>query len=52
MRKKPLRITVVGVIPAENPEEQNFNENSIEDISGVFAYVHSGKLRQNTKLIF
>lgn len=67
MKKKPLRLSVLGTVPREpKPREaqddelaatfgleglEDFCEDE-ENVKGVFAYVHSGKVKKNTKLLF
>ena len=48
MKKKPLRLTVVGTISRNPYDDEEENE---DNVGGIFAYIHSGKVRRNTKLI-
>jgi hypothetical protein len=41
---------VIGRIPM-NSEIDELNDEDDELIKGVFVYVHSGKIRKNTKLL-
>lgn len=49
MKRKPLRFTVMGTIPRNGGDE--YEDDDEENVAGVFAYVHAGKVRRNTKLI-
>ena len=48
MKKKPLRLVVIGTIAKNSDVDIDDNE---DNVGGVFAYIISGKVRTNTKLI-
>jgi hypothetical protein len=66
MKKRPLRFSVLGTIPRDpKPHQVDQNDNAgqfgLEDVEdfeedeenvmGVFAYIHSGKIKRNTMIL-